>query len=288
MFVQGPHINGQHLTIEDRHQAKPLTVYSLELELIDAAGNHATQSWDVLVTDRTNPNPRPALSIGGNYYGELNLPIEGGPLIDVSLEESWDDIDAIEQLTWSVELNDEPLNVGQSWSEVESFTLPALPAGRHILVVNATDSSGNKGTHSMLFVVEPPMGGFLQISEVVKIGTGGPGEPGAMDITLENTGQGETIFRLCYLEDCTSEFIAVQATVDGPGNMTHRLSVTEWAVGDVTIRIEFDDNTSEEFETELIISSEMTPLMWILLMLPPLIGFIALWRLKKQSGPEDA
>ena len=140
----------------------------------------------------------------------------------------------------------------------------------------------------MLFVVEPPMGGFLQISEVVKIGTGGPGEPGAMDITLENTGQGETIFRLCYLEDCTSEFIAVQATVDGPGNMTHRLSVTEWAVGDVTIRIEFDDNTSEEFETELIISSEMTPLMWILLMLPPLIGFIALWRLKKQSGPEDA
>ena len=34
MFVQGPHINGQHLTIEDRHQAKPLTMYSLELELV--------------------------------------------------------------------------------------------------------------------------------------------------------------------------------------------------------------------------------------------------------------
>ncbi len=288
MFVQGPHINGQHLTIEDRHQAKPLTMYSLELELVDAAGNHATQSWDVLVTDRTNPNPRPALSVDGNYYGQLNLPIEGGSPIDISLEESWDDIDAIEQLTWSVELNDEPLDVGQSWSEVESFTLPSLPAGRHILVVNATDSSGNKGTHSMLFVVEPPMDGFLQISEVMKIGTGGPGEPGALDITLENTGQGVTIFRLCYLEDCTSEFIAVQATVDGPGNMTHRLSVTEWAVGDVNIRIEFDDNTSEEFQTDLIISSEMTPLMWILLMLPPLIGFIALWRLKKQSGQEDA
>ena len=287
MFVQGPHINGQHLTIEDRHQAKPLTMYSLELELVDAAGNHATQSWDVLVTDRTNPNPRPALSVNGNYYGQLNLPIEGGSPIDVSLEESWDDIDAIEQLTWSVELNDEPLDVGQSWSEVESFTLPSLPAGRHILVVNATDSSGNKGTHSMLFVVEPPMDGLLQISGVVKIGTGGPGEPGALDITLENTGQGVTIFRLCYLEDCTSEFIAVQATVDGPGNMTHRLSVTEWAVGDVNIRIEFDDNTSEEFQTDLSISSEMTPLMWILLMLPPLIGFIALWRLKKQSGQED-
>ena len=288
MFVQGPHINGQHLTIEDRHQAKPLTVYNLELELRDAAGNSATQSWDVLVTDRTNPNPRPALSVDGNYYGELNYPIEGESQIEVSLEESWDDIDAIEQLTWSVELNDETLDVGQTWSEVESFTLPVLSAGRHVLVVNATDSSGNTGTHSMLFVVEPPMVGLLEITEVVKLGTGGPGEPGALDITLEYTGQGETIFRLCYLQDCTSEFMAVQASVDGPGNMTHRLSVTEWAAGDVIVRIEFADNTSEEIVTNLSISSEMTPLMWILLMLPPLIGFIALWRLKKQSHQEDA
>ena len=288
MFVQGPHINGQHLTIEDRHQAKPLTVYHLELELSDAAGNSATQSWDVVVTDRTNPNPRPALSVDGNHYGDLNLPIEGGSQIDVSLEESWDDIDAIEQLTWSVELNNEPLNVGQSWDDVESFTLPALPAGRHALVVNATDSSGNTGTHSMLFVVEPPFGGFFEITEVVKLGTGGPGEPGALDITLENAGQGETIFRLCYLEECTSEFIAVQATPDGPGNMTHRLSVSEWAAGEVIVRIEFTDNTSEEFLTELMISSEMTPLMWILLILPIAIGFIALLRLKKERGDGEA
>ena len=288
MFVQGPHINGQHLTIEDRHQAKPLTVYNLELELIDAAGNSAAQSWDVLVTDRTNPNPRPALTVDGNYYGELNYPIEGGSQIEVNLQESWDDIDAIEQLTWSVELNGDLLDVGQSWSEVESFTLPSLQAGRHVLVVNATDSSGNTGTHSMLFDVEPPFDGNLQITEVVKLGTGGPGEPGALDITLENTGQGDTIFRLCYLQDCTSEFIAVQATVDGPGNMTHRLSVTEWAAGEVIVRIEYADNTSEEIVTDLSISSEMTPLMWILLALPPLVGFIALWRLKKQSQEDDA
>ncbi len=288
MFVQGPHINGQHLTIEDRHQSKPLTVYNLQLELTDAAGNSATQSWDVIVTDRTKPNPRPALTVDGNYYGELNLPIEGGSQIEINLEESWDDIDAIEQLTWSVNLNNQPLDVGHTWSEVESFKLPALTAGRHVLVVNATDSSGNMGTHSMLFVVEPPMGGFLQITEVFKLGTGGPGEPGALDITLENMGQGDTIFRLCYLQDCTSEFIAVQATPDGPGNMTHRLSVTEWAAGDVIIRIEFENNTSEEFATDLTISSQMTPLMWILLMLPPMIGFIALWRLKKQSEQSDS
>ncbi len=288
MFVQGPHVNGQHLTIEERHLAKPLTVYNLGIQLTDAAGNLATQTWDLVVTDRTEPKPRPALSIEGNFYGDLNRPIEGGPNVEVSLEESWDDIDAIEQLTWSVELNDEPLDVGTTWTEVQSFTLPSLPMGRHVLVVNATDSSGNTGTHSMLFDVEPPVGEFLQVTEVVKLGTGGPGEPGALDITLENSGQGETQFRLCYIQDCTSELIAVEATVDGPGTMTHRLSVTEWASGDVIIRIEFIDNSSEEFDTGLSIHSEMTPLMWMLLILPPLIGLVALWRLKRQPENDDS
>ncbi|MEE2758852.1 MAG: hypothetical protein VYA86_02610 [Candidatus Thermoplasmatota archaeon] len=288
MFVQGPHINGQNLPIEERHQAKPLSMYTLELELIDAAGNRATQTWDVVVTDRTAPNPRPALSVDGNHYGDLNHPIEGGPRVDVNLEESWDDIDSIEQLTWTVDLNGDSLDVGSVWGDVESFTLPDLPTGRHVLVVNATDSSGNMGSHSMLFEVEPPIGAYIEVIDVVKLGSGGPGEPGALDITLENSGQGESLFRLCYIQDCTSEFIAVQATVDGPGTMTHRLSVNEWAQGDIIVRVEFSDNTSQEFETNLSINSEMTPLMWMLLILPPLIGFIALWRLKKQTNEDDS
>ena len=70
--------------------------------------------------------------------------------------------------------------------------------------------------------------------------------------------------------------------------MTHRLSVSEWAAGEVIVRIEFTDNTSEEFLTELMISSEMTPLMWILLILPIAIGFIALLRLKKEREHGEA
>ena len=287
IFVQGSHVNGQHLSIEDRHQAKPLTIYSLQLELTDAAGNVVLQSWDVTVTDRNSPNPRPALSIDGNHYGDLNHPIEGGSLIDVSLEESWDDIDAIEQLTWEVELNGLALDLGTNWADVESFTLPDLQTGRHLLVVNATDSSGNVGTHSMMFVVEPPVGAFFEITEVVKVGDSGPGEPGSLDVTIENSGQGESQFRLCYLDDCTSDFLAVEATVDGPGEMTHRISVTEWASGEVIVRIEYSNNTTEEFQTGLNLQSQMTPIMWILLILPPLIGLFALWRLKREPENVD-
>ena len=285
LFVQGAHINGQHLSIEDRHLSKPLTVYSLQLNITDAAGNVLTQDWDVTVTDRTVPRPRPALSIDGNHYGDLNHPIEGASPIDVNLNESWDDIDAITQLTWTVELNGEPLDVGTSWADVQSFTLPDLLTGRHTMVVNATDSSGNIGTHSMMFVVEPRIGAFYRITEVVKVGDGGPGDPGALDVTLENDGQGESHFRLCYLTDCTTELTGVEASVDGPGQMTHRITVTEWASGEVIVRIEFPDNTTSEHQTGLLVQSEMTPLMWVLLSLPPLAGLVALWRLKRQ--PED-
>ena len=288
IFIQAEHTNGQHLSIEDRHQAKPLTVYSLQLELIDAAGNTMLQTWEVTVTDRNNPNPRPALTVDGNYYGQLNYPIEGASPIDVSLQESWDDIDAIEQLTWEVELNGNPLDIGNSWADVASFTLPDLPTGRHVLMVNATDSSDNTGTHQMMFIVEPPIGSFYEITDVLVIGAATPGDPGALDITLENGGQGASQFRLCYLSDCTGPLMGTEATVDGPGVMTHRLSISEWAAGDVTIRIEFSDNTSIEHQTELTIQSEMTPLMWILLALPALVGLMAFWHLKRQPENEDS
>ncbi|MFL2946927.1 MAG: hypothetical protein ACJZ4J_02010 [Candidatus Poseidoniales archaeon] len=287
IFVQGEHINGQHLSIEDRHRSKSLTVYSLQLNLTDAAGNVLMQDWDVVVTDRTSPTPRPALSVDGNYYGDLNHPIEGGSPVDVSLDESWDDIDAIEDLTWTVEVNGETLDVGTTWNEVQSFTLPQLTTGRHTLVVNATDTSGNTGTHSMMFVVEPPLGALYRITDVVKVGDGGPGEPGALNITIVNDGQGESYFRLCYLTDCTSQFRAVEASVDGPGEMTHSIPVTEWASGEVIVEIQYSDNTSSQYQSGLMIEAEMTPLMWILLMLPPLIGLVAFLRLKKESENED-
>ena len=287
IFVQGEHTNGQHLSIEDRHQSKSLTVYNLQLNLTDAAGNVLIQNWDVTVTDRTSPTPRPALSVDGNYYGDLNHPIEGGSPVDVSLDESWDDIDAIEELTWTVDVNGESLDVGSTWEEVQSFTLPQLMTGRHTLVVNATDSSGNTGTHSMMFVVEPPIGALYRITDVEKIGDGGPGEPGALHVTIANDAQGESYFRLCYLTDCTSQFRAVEASVDGPGEMTHNIPVTEWASGEVIIEIQYPDNTSSQYQSGLMIETEMTPLMWILLMLPPLIGLVAFLRLKKESENED-
>ena len=69
--------------------------------------------------------------------------------------------------------------------------------------------------------------------------------------------------------------------------MTHIIQVTEWASGEVIIEIQYSDNTSSQYQSGLMIEAEMTPLMWILLMLPPLIGLVAFLRLKKESENED-
>ncbi|MDP6906298.1 MAG: hypothetical protein QF440_02655 [Candidatus Thalassarchaeaceae archaeon] len=277
LFVQGPQINGQHLSVEERHQEKPLTVYHLQLNLSDAAGNSLIQSWDVTVTDRTPPHPRPALSIDAQYYGELNHPIEGGSNVDVDLSQSWDDISAITALSWEVSLNGEPLDIGTTWEDVETFALPTLPSGRHVLVVNATDAAGNIGTHSSLIEVEPPVGPFFSIVDVVVIGNDEPGEPGVLDITIENSGQGEYELRICYLETCTVNLTAVQATVNGPANMTHRIAFEEWNSGEVTIRLEIEDGTVIEHDTGIRIEAKLSPLHWLLLLAPLLCGLCVLW-----------
>ena len=174
-------------------------------------------------------------------------------------------------------LNGIPLDIGQTWPEVEHFQLPALLTGRHILVVNATDSSGNVGSHSSAFVVEPRVGPFYSIVDVVKVGDGAPGDSGALDVTIENAGQGQFEFQLCYVETCTNTLVGVEATVDGPANMTHRIPVEEWSSGEVVIRLEIQDGTVIEHSSGIMIEPEMTIFLWFMLVLPVIVGLGVLW-----------
>ena len=288
MFLQGPHVNGQHLTIDDRHQEKPLTEYDLQLEIVDAAGNKLTQYWQITILDSNGPSPRPAIYVDGDYYGNINRPIEGLSTIEVNLTESWDDIDSIAELEWEVWLDGGKLETGNEWIEVEKFVLPPLDVGRHVLIVNATDTSGNSGSHSMTIEVDPPFGAEYRVVEVAIIGDGGPGDNGALDVTLDNYGQGEARFRICYVDDCTNELTAVEANVDGPGRMTHRLVIEEWSSGPVVIEIQLDDNTTIEYDSGLSIKSKMTPLMWIFIISPPIIGLIVLKSLKRENEDEGS
>jgi|GEM_PF-1161792 hypothetical protein len=290
VFIQGQHINGQHLSIDDRHTAKPLTVYSLQLNLTDAAGNDAIQQWEVTVTDHTAPNPRPAISVDGNHYGDYNHPVEGGTPVEVNLSSSWDDIDAITSLSWTVELNGLHLFIGDHWNDIQTFTLPDLPVGRHVLVVNATDSSANTGSHATTFVIEPPVAHDYSITEVVKVGDGGPGDPGALDVTVENHGSTPATFQMCYLDQCTLMLTGVGATVDGPGSMTHQIPVEAWGSGVVKIELRFEDESVQKHTTDLEIKAELTPIMWIILAMPAILGLLAFWRLKAQQkeGEDDA
>jgi hypothetical protein len=279
LFNQGPDVNGQHLSVEERHLQRQPTEWSLDLTLTDGAGNQVTDAWTLRVLDRTAPTPKLALTVNGVQYSEIYRPVPGDSVV-VSLEESYDDLDAIESLTWEITFDETPLSVGSTWADVKGFTLADLQQGRHNLMVKATDSAGNVGTNMVEILVDPLGVMNYEIVEVALAIGGSPDEPASFDVTIQNTGSIAGTVWLCHAEQCSDPLQGVVANVDGPTKVTHRFSVAELASGTVVIFLHADDNATESVQeiryvTDIDVAPEIGP--WILLLaVPALAGLLVL------------
>ncbi|MBR50672.1 MAG: hypothetical protein CMA83_03780, partial [Euryarchaeota archaeon] len=58
-FPQGDNVSNMYIDIEDRHQSKPPTTYTLHLMVADDAGNSVHQDWVILVLDGAGPTILP-------------------------------------------------------------------------------------------------------------------------------------------------------------------------------------------------------------------------------------
>ena len=58
-FPQGDKVNGLHLDVDSRHEAKPLTTYSLNMTVTDESGNTVQHNWTILVLDGAGPQILP-------------------------------------------------------------------------------------------------------------------------------------------------------------------------------------------------------------------------------------
>ena len=291
LFNQGPDVNGLHLSVEERHLQRAPTEWSLDMTLTDGAGNQASEAWTVQVLDRSSPTPRISLTANGAQYSVINRPVDGDS-VEVSLEESFDDLDAIEALTWEVTFDEVLLSVGDSWGEVKNFTLAELEQGRHNLLVKATDSAGNVGTKMVEILVDPLAVMNYEIIEVALAIGGSPDEPASFDVTIQNTGTIPGELWLCHDGQCSDPLQGVMASVDGPTKVTHRFSVAELASGHVVIFLHAEDNATESsqdirFESDIVVMPEIGP--WILLLaVPALAGLVVLkLAMRKKDEKKD-
>tara|TARA_B100001750_G_scaffold248185_1_gene277354 strand:- start:573 stop:3383 length:2811 start_codon:yes stop_codon:yes gene_type:complete len=256
-FNQGNDVNWLHMDVEDRHQQRELTVYSLEMELIDGAGNSNTSNWDVTILDATPPVITAEVMVDGLPIGPLN-PAKLESEISINLTRSFDDIDAVENIIWAVFLDNQSIIENGTWESARLFSLPTMSVGIHELRIFASDSSGNIREVISNPIVEPQIAAEVSGIEISTLGVPVIGDPGTILVTLQNIGSTESSVTICYVEQCKDSLNSGVATHQGPAIITFPLEVVEYEAGIISVDVEWLDQTTG-LGGNFTMISEITP-----------------------------
>ncbi|MDP7312115.1 MAG: hypothetical protein QF831_01615 [Candidatus Thalassarchaeaceae archaeon] len=256
-FNQGNDVNWMHMAVEDRYQQRELTVYSLEMELIDGAGNSNISRWNVTILDATPPTITAEVMVDDLPIGPLNPALPESE-ISLNLSRSFDDIDAIENIVWSVILDNQSVIENGTWEDARLISLPSLDVGIHELRIFAQDSAGNTREVITNPIVEPQIAADVSGVEINVEGDSIIGEPGTILVKLQNIGSTDSNLTICYHEQCVDSFYSGVATSQGPAIKTFPLEVSEFENGRISVEVEWYDQVTGE-GGDFTMNSEIIP-----------------------------
>ena len=277
-FNQGPDVNWAQDPLEERHKQRNLTVWDLSMELEDAAGNTFVKHWDITMNDTTAPTITAELLVDGLPYGDEN-PARPDSLLSLDLSETFDDIDAVEDLTCSIDVDGIAVVQYANWADARFVDLPALDVGEHQLRVQCADVAGDTTKQNLRELITNPVVHPLEAANlsIVSVGMEGvpvPGESGVLHVQVNNTGANAAMFTICYGDVCSDNFSSTVATVDGHGNATYPLEVPSFKGGRISVNLTWVDegtgvNGSQVFESDLMVTpgwvDNVKLLIWVLL-----------------------
>ena len=256
-FNQGNDVNWMHMSVEERHLQRELTVYSLEMELTDGAGNSNATSWNVTILDGTPPTITAEVMVDGNPIGPLN-PAMGESEIVMNLTRSFDDIDAIENTIWAIFLDNFPLLTNGTWDEARIFPLPQMNVGTHELKLYAMDTSGNIREVISNPIVEPQVPASVSGVEINVDGIPVIGDSGMISVTIVNIGSTNAKVTACYHKQCSREWDSGEASADRPATVILPLEVNEFKRGEISVEVTWTDQVTGE-EGTFTIESDISP-----------------------------
>jgi len=219
---QGAGVNGAHLSIDERHLSRVPTLYSMLLQLSDDAGNIAYQEWAIRVLDANPPTIMMDVMVNRTLL-KPDDEIHENDVLQLIFSKSFDDLDSIENLTWTVSMDGTDLITNGDWSSIETLEANSslLGLGNHEVTASATDSSGNTRTETYDLIVHPMRGAHLvvidqSLSEVADIG-GSSCYPCSMIYTvqIENQGSDPAFARVCFGGNCSRFEEFSGATLEG-------------------------------------------------------------------------
>lgn len=211
---QGLGINGAHISIDERHQSKDPTILRMLLQISDDARNYASQEWQIRVLDANPPTVMMDLIANGITL-EIDDSVHENDQIQLSFSRSFDDLDSIEDLVWSVTLDGASLISDGNWASTEILNLSQLPQGEHEVVVSSTDSSGNTRTESFVFTVLPKSGAHLVVLEKSLSGGTEIGSTATISTLVHNEGTDPAYARICMDGNCSRYVEFPGATLEG-------------------------------------------------------------------------
>ncbi len=206
--IQGSEVNGAHMTLNERHTQRSPTEISVLLLVTDDAGNSAMNEWVVRVLDSSPPTVIPRL-----LSNEVEIEFDEAHQDDeltLDLSHSFDDLDDVNDLIWSVWADGTSLPSGlpelliseANWTEAESITLPMLPQGQHKIIVSTTDSKGNHKEEVINIVILPKRGAHISVIDASFPEGAQEGSMATLVVVVQNEGSDAAFARVCLSDIC--------------------------------------------------------------------------------------
>ena len=219
---QGMGINGADLGIDQRHLQRAPSEILMALVATDDAGNTVLSEWTVRVLDANPPTVIPRLFSNGIEI-EYDDKIHEKDELELNLSHSYDDLDSIGDVSWSVLVDGEEIfQSSPDWSVFEPISLSYLTKGTHNITVKATDSKGNTREEPISITVEPRSGAHIRVVEATLPDDAMVGSSVMLTVLVQNDGSDPAFARVCLSDICgrwTEEPFA--ATLEsGPGQAT--------------------------------------------------------------------
>ena len=223
VFYQNDDVNGLHLNLSERHKAKPPTSWSVNLTISDGAGNTIYEEWEIIVLDGIGPTIVPDLIINNQSISSNNLAREGD-LITISLQQSFDDLDSINDTKWSLSIDNKVISDNVTMNQIDKMTLGPFTSGTHVFSIDAYDSSLNHQNLAFGLAVSPSLGVDIELISTEIDGQLIEGNTVLFSASMKNNRASSGSGQFCVNSQC-GPFVGVPAAnSNSPGYFDVELS----------------------------------------------------------------
>ena len=223
VFYQNNDVNGLHLNLSERHKAKYPTSWSVNLTISDGAGNTIYEEWEIIVLDGIGPTIVPDLIINNQSISSNNLAREGD-LITISLQQSFDDLDSINDTKWSLSIDNKVISDNVTMNQIDKMTLGPFTSGTHVFSIDAYDSSLNHQNLAFGLAVSPSLGVDIELISTEIDGQLIEGNTVLFSASMKNNRASSGSGQFCVNSQC-GPFVGVPAAnSNSPGYFDVELS----------------------------------------------------------------